>query len=64
MSIISKRLVTPEFRKFLAEYYPGLGKNQAYWEFLGYLMFGTHFDRDDKGKKHLFIPAETIAIKK
>lgn len=45
MRLIRKTVSAP-FRALVAELYPGLGANRAYWEFFGYLLFGSFFDRD------------------
>lgn len=43
-----RKTVSASFRALVAELHPGLGANRAYWQFFGYLLFGTFFDRDTK----------------
>lgn len=55
---ISNRTVSKKFRDIIAQEYPNLKNNRAYWGFLGYLMFGS-FREEFSGK--LLIPSELIA---
>src|SRR6266511_1347139 len=41
---LSRRTVSPEFRNMIAETFPGLADNLAYWRFIEYLLFGTWRD--------------------
>lgn len=55
---IAKRLVSKEFRNRLVAKFPNLKNKQSYWNFLGYLMFGTY---RDESSGRLIISAEMIA---
>jgi hypothetical protein len=51
--------VSEPFRKVVIHAFPNIKDNQAYWQFLGYLLFGAK--RDSDNQKLLVIASQTLA---